>query len=262
LYVPFGHPSPKWSSGMSDGVMREPERISIDVADPFGPARAPSVRFARPAGAIRPAATAAPWWAVLLIAVAGLAGWVLFGLAFGAKNEQVVDLQVAVAEARGEQRAAAAERDRLKAELDRLRSTWGELARMEAQLNAARQENARLGEMRERLLADVSRATAATQDAAADPPAADRLPRESLAALLEETQPPSRSEIEAAQRALARLGFGRLPVDGEIGRRTRRAIQAFERRQGLPVTGELGPATLEALARATGEPIDRAAAER
>jgi Putative peptidoglycan binding domain len=248
---------------MSDGVMREPGRISINVTDPFGAAAtAASRRFGQRPGLGGMAMRTTPWWAAALLAVAGLAGWALFGLAAGGKNERIADLQAAVAEARGDLKAVTAERDRLKTELDRLRTTWGELAQMEAQLNAARQENARLGEVRERLLSEVAQSTAAAPGAPAPRLGADRLPAGTVLAPPDEAPPPTRAEIIAAQRALTRLGFGKLPLDGEIGRRTRRAIQAFERRQGLPVTGELGPGTREALARATGEPVDQAGAER
>jgi Putative peptidoglycan binding domain len=248
---------------MSDGVMREPGRISINVADPFGQApTAASRRFGQQPRLGGMATRTAPWWAVALLAVAGLAGWALFGLAAGAKNERIADLQAAVAEVRGDLKVVTAERDRLKTELDRLRTTWGDLAQMEAQLNAARQENARLGDLRERLLSDVAQSTATAPGTTAPRLGADRLPAGTVMDPPDEAPPLTRSEIIAAQRALTRLGFGRLPLDGEIGRRTRRAIQAFERRQGLPVTGELGPGTREALARATGEPVDQAGAER
>ena len=41
----------------------------------------------------------------------------------------------------------------------------------------------------------------------------------------------------AVQRALARLGYYRGPIDGVIGAGTRRAIRALEYDQGLPVNG-------------------------
>lgn len=56
----------------------------------------------------------------------------------------------------------------------------------------------------------------------------------------------------AAQRALAKLGFGDLKADGIIGPGTRAAIERFEKSKGLPVTGELNPKTVKALAAASG----------
>jgi Putative peptidoglycan binding domain len=62
------------------------------------------------------------------------------------------------------------------------------------------------------------------------------------------------SEIEAsvrtAQAVLAQLGFGPLASDGVMGAKTRKAIEDFERTNGLVITGELGPSTVEALKRA------------
>jgi peptidoglycan hydrolase-like protein with peptidoglycan-binding domain len=58
------------------------------------------------------------------------------------------------------------------------------------------------------------------------------------------------SEIEQAQRLLAALGYNPGPADGEMGSRTRAAIEAFQAANGLVVDGTLGPATMAALRRA------------
>jgi S1-C subfamily serine protease len=60
------------------------------------------------------------------------------------------------------------------------------------------------------------------------------------------------ASLAAAQRALAALGYSPGPADGAMGPRTREALAAFQRDQGLPVTGEPDRATLAALARAVG----------
>jgi chromosome segregation ATPase len=57
----------------------------------------------------------------------------------------------------------------------------------------------------------------------------------------------SKQEIRAAQEALTDFGYGKLEADGSLGPSTRKAVEAFERAKGLPVTGKLGPATLQAL---------------
>lgn len=57
----------------------------------------------------------------------------------------------------------------------------------------------------------------------------------------------SKQEIRAAQEALVDFGYGKLKADGSLGPSTRRAVEAFERAKGLPVTGKLGTATLQAL---------------
>ncbi|WP_244610485.1 peptidoglycan-binding domain-containing protein [Microvirga pakistanensis] len=58
---------------------------------------------------------------------------------------------------------------------------------------------------------------------------------------------PSKDQVRAAQEALTALGFGQLKPDGMMGPGTRRAIEAFERAKGLPITGGLGAGTLQAL---------------
>ena len=57
----------------------------------------------------------------------------------------------------------------------------------------------------------------------------------------------SKQEIRAAQEALVDFGYGKLKADGSLGPSTRKAVAAFERAKGLPVTGRLGTATLQAL---------------
>jgi hypothetical protein len=51
------------------------------------------------------------------------------------------------------------------------------------------------------------------------------------------------------QQALARLGYNPGPADGVAGPRTRGAVVAFQRAQGLTADGIVGPRTREALAR-------------
>jgi peptidoglycan hydrolase-like protein with peptidoglycan-binding domain len=57
----------------------------------------------------------------------------------------------------------------------------------------------------------------------------------------------SKQEIRAAQEALVDFGYGKLKADGSLGPSTRKAVTAFERAKGLPVTGRLGSTTLQAL---------------
>lgn len=56
-----------------------------------------------------------------------------------------------------------------------------------------------------------------------------------------------KQEIRTAQEALVDFGYGKLKADGSLGPSTRKAVEAFERAKGLPVTGKLGTATLQAL---------------
>jgi hypothetical protein len=62
--------------------------------------------------------------------------------------------------------------------------------------------------------------------------------------------------VAAGQRALAKLGYGALKVDGLMGPGTRQAIERFERDRRLPITGELGPRTARELAAQAGVPVE------
>lgn len=58
-------------------------------------------------------------------------------------------------------------------------------------------------------------------------------------------------QVEAVQDRLHRLGYHEVGwVDGEIGDRTRDATAAFQRNEGLPVTGELDSETIARLGKA------------
>lgn len=67
-------------------------------------------------------------------------------------------------------------------------------------------------------------------------------------------------QVEQLQRALARLGYhdasGRaLAADGDFGKRTREAVEAFQRERGLDVDGRVGRDTLAELAKATAQGV-------
>ena len=49
----------------------------------------------------------------------------------------------------------------------------------------------------------------------------------------------SGQRIASIQHDLASLRYGPGPADGIMGRKTRRAIRAFQAKKGLPITGEL-----------------------
>ncbi len=58
---------------------------------------------------------------------------------------------------------------------------------------------------------------------------------------------PERVFVTTAQKALTKLGYGPLAADGVMGPSTRRAIEEFQYKNGLPVTRELDMATLQRL---------------
>jgi hypothetical protein len=62
--------------------------------------------------------------------------------------------------------------------------------------------------------------------------------------------------VTSAQRALLKLGYGPLKADGMLGQGTRQAIERFERDRRLPVTGDLGQRTARALSAQSGVRLD------
>jgi len=61
---------------------------------------------------------------------------------------------------------------------------------------------------------------------------------------------PESTFVATAQKALTKLGYGPLTADGIMGPNTRQAIEAFQYKNGLPVTRELDAPTLKRLGEA------------
>ncbi|MBL8589243.1 MAG: peptidoglycan-binding protein [Methylobacteriaceae bacterium] len=93
----------------------------------------------------------------------------------------------------------------------------------------------------------------------AEPRAAEPKKHDAIAALLRSGAASGESAapraVLSAQKALARLGYDIKP-DGVMGAATRQAIERFERRNNLPVTGEISPRTLRKLSAASGLAMD------
>ena len=136
-----------------------------------------------------------------------------------------------------------AERDQLAQERDRQIQDGQDLQNVQKQIEAAIQELQQLDVLR----ASVSQAIEQGRL---------QLTRSSGQAVAKEESPTvtvtsaialSKQQIRAAQEALTDFGYGRIEADGVFGSSTRKAVEAFERAKGLPVTGRLGAATLHAL---------------
>jgi hypothetical protein len=69
------------------------------------------------------------------------------------------------------------------------------------------------------------------------------------------TVPEASKRVAAAQKALAKLGYGVTP-DGVFGASTRQAIQRFERDRNLPQTGEVAGRTMRELTAQSGIQIN------
>jgi peptidoglycan hydrolase-like protein with peptidoglycan-binding domain len=72
------------------------------------------------------------------------------------------------------------------------------------------------------------------------------------AAARAEARPDTQRPVAAAQRALVKLGYGPIQVDGLFGQETRQALERFERDRRLAPTGELAPRTVRELSAASG----------
>ena len=66
------------------------------------------------------------------------------------------------------------------------------------------------------------------------------------------------ARVESVQRRLTELGYEPGPADGLMGPRTRDAVRALQRDRGLPRSGRIDDATLEALGLALDAPASAA----
>jgi peptidoglycan hydrolase-like protein with peptidoglycan-binding domain len=58
------------------------------------------------------------------------------------------------------------------------------------------------------------------------------------------------------QRALTDYGYGQFKPNGTLGPETKAAIEQFERKRKMPVTGQISPRLLQELSVVTGRPLD------
>lgn len=63
-------------------------------------------------------------------------------------------------------------------------------------------------------------------------------------------------DIRAVQQALSANGLYKGAVDGDVGPKTRSALRAFQRQEGLAPTGKIDVAVLRALERQSGHPVE------
>ena len=62
-----------------------------------------------------------------------------------------------------------------------------------------------------------------------------------------------RAEVERVQNALKQMGHDPGPTDGVMGARTREALRAYQKKQGLDATGRLDDATLAKLGQTSSQ---------
>jgi septal ring factor EnvC (AmiA/AmiB activator) len=181
-----------------------------------------------------------------VLGVLALLGWGLFGYSLSSPGSQEDALRERTVRLQSDLDKLNAEHSRVTAEYNQLRQSAGDLQRVQGQLASAQEQVKSLEQTRAQLNDSISQAQArlASSLGTSDDQRASRTG----------TTPPANRpvRVDAAQEALTKLGYGPLTSDGQMGRKTRQAIEAFERTQGLTVTGELGSTTVQALQSTSG----------
>jgi murein L,D-transpeptidase YcbB/YkuD len=177
-----------------------------------------------------------------LLSVAAI-GWGLFAYSAVSSGFGQQAVQDDIARLRQETVAITAERDKLVQERDLMIRASGDHQHIQKQIAAAIQELQRLETMRARVSEAIDRTHPQLVALASRSGTSTESPTASSTA----STPLSKQQIRAAQEALTDLGYGHLEADGVFGPGTSKAVEAFERARGLPVTGKLGTATLHAL---------------
>ncbi len=176
---------------------------------------------------------------ILALGLGTISGWTTFFISSGSSAATERDLRAQVSSLHQIQMDLLLENDRLKA-------AAGDLEPLRFQLEALRQEADLLTQARDLARAELVAAATGMRDLV------DQLnqARSNVSMTGSVTSGPTTSEqlvTRTAQKALVRLGYGPLKVDGVAGPGTRRAVEAFQRANTLPITGELDAPTLQRL---------------
>ena len=76
-----------------------------------------------------------------------------------------------------------------------------------------------------------------------------------IAELLRADTPAPDSRLLTIERSLVKLGYGPMKIDGIMSPETRRAIEEFERDEGLPVTGTVNARLIRQLSTTASPPV-------
>jgi murein L,D-transpeptidase YcbB/YkuD len=175
--------------------------------------------------------------AATIIGLGLFAYWVLFS------GTEVQSAQAEIAHLHQQIQAVTAERDQLASDKAQALQAGQDLKAARQNVEAAIQELQELDALRASVSQAVEQARLQLTGPSDRPiTTADMSTTGSTSAV-----PPSKEQIRTAQEALVDFGYGSLEADGVFGPSTSKAVEAFERAKGLPVTGKLGPVTLEAL---------------
>jgi chromosome segregation ATPase len=177
------------------------------------------------------------------LSAATVVGWGLLTYSVLSTGSEEHTLQSEISQLRQQIETVTAERDQLAKENDRRILAGQDLHTIQLRTEAATEELQQLDSLR----ASVSQAIEQARLQLTGPTDQPIAMTESSTVSTTSAVRLSKQEIRAAQEALVDFGYGKLKADGSLGPSTRNAIEAFERAKGLPVTGKLGTATLQAL---------------
>ena len=177
-----------------------------------------------------------------LSAVAAV-GWSLFTYSVLSTGSEVHTLQSEIAHFRQQIETVTTERDQQAKANERKILAGQDLNTILVRIEAATEELQQLGSLRASVSQEIEQSRLQLTGPADPPAAMTESPVVSTTSAIRL----SKQEIRAAQEALVDFGYGKLKADGSLGPSTRKAVAAFERAKGLPVTGRLGTATLQAL---------------
>jgi hypothetical protein len=177
-----------------------------------------------------------------LSAVAAV-GWSLFTYSVLSTGSEVHTLQSEIAHLRQQIETVTTERDQQAKANERKILAGQDLNTILVRIEAATEELQQLGSLRASVSQEIEQSRLQLTGPADPPAAMTESPVVSTTSAIRL----SKQDIRAAQEALVDFGYGKLKADGSLGPSTRKAVAAFERAKGLPVTGRLGTATLQAL---------------
>jgi murein L,D-transpeptidase YcbB/YkuD len=177
---------------------------------------------------------------LLAATIIGL-GLIAYSVLFSGSEEQ--SAQTEIAYLHQQIQAVTAERDQLAQDREKALQAGQDLKAARQKVEAAMQELQELDALRASVSQAIEQARLQLTGPSGRPiTTADVSTTGSTSAVL-----PSKEQIRTAQEALVDFGYGSLEADGVFGPSTSKAVEAFERAKGLPVTGKLGPVTLGTL---------------
>jgi nucleotide-binding universal stress UspA family protein len=175
----------------------------------------------------------------IILALVAAVGWGLLVLSRQSAAEFEEHLRGQVASLHQRQMELLNERTQREAAV-------GTLERLRSDVAALRQEQESLQKARNQLQTDLTRLRE-EQATAGDPSGQIRVISGATASPAALKRESDHASIVTAQRALTKLGYGPLAVDGIMGPRTRQAIEDFQHGRELKVTSELDPSTVRQL---------------